>query len=152
MIANSSSLATLQAEWQGVVQMRERIRHLVLSTFALDANKSPAFGDVLYNLPLVLAFDVLGHALLEASDDERFAASRHELGNLMDRAKTALEWIDWQGLREGVKRRNEPAQNEKLFGDSQCLYYMAVIEAQLVAWGILTVAEPGFPPSFPRVG
>ena len=66
MIANPSSLATLQAEWQTVVQMRERMRALSASTFAFDASISPAFGDILYNLPFRLAFDVLKQVLLQA--------------------------------------------------------------------------------------
>ena len=140
MIVNLSSLAILQAEWEGVVRMRERMRHLVLSTFAFDAARSPAFGDVLYNLPLLLAFDVLEQVLLQARADGRFADSGRRLGNLMDSAKTALPWIDWQCLREAVKRRNEVKLHRKLFGDVQCLQDIADIEAQLIAWGVITAA------------
>jgi hypothetical protein len=137
MIANPNSLATLQTEWQGVIQMRERMRHLVVSTFAFDAKKSPAFGDLLYNLPFLLAFDVLKHVLLQAREEGLFTASRHRLSDLMDSAKEALSWVDWQCLWEGMKRRNEVAHDGKLFGDIQCLQYIADIEAQLVAWGII---------------
>jgi hypothetical protein len=66
MIANPSSLATLQAEWQTVVQMRERMQALAASTFAYKASTSPAFGDILYNLPVRLAFDVLKQVLQQA--------------------------------------------------------------------------------------
>jgi hypothetical protein len=140
MIANPNSLATLQTEWHGVIQMRERMRHLVVSTFAFDANKSPAFGDLFYNLPFLLAFDVLKQVLLQAREEGLFAASRHRLVDLMDSAKTALPWVDWQCLREAVKRRNEVAHDGKLFGDIQCLQDIADIEAQLVAWGIISTA------------
>ena len=140
MIANPSSLETLQAEWQGVVQMRERIQNLVISTFAFDAKKSPVFGDILYNLPLRLAFDVLKQVLLQAKDEGLIRSSRRQLGDLVESAKTSLPWIDWQRLREGVKRRNEVVQGGKLFGDQQCLQDIADIEAQLLAWGIITAA------------
>jgi hypothetical protein len=148
MIANSSSLATLQAEWQSVVRMHERVEHLVISTFAFDTKKSPAFGDVLYNLPLLLAFDVLKQVLLQAREEGLISSSQRQLSDLMDSAKTALEWIDWQLLWEGVKRQDEVAEGNQLFGDSQCLKYIAFIEAQLVAWGIIMAAEPCSPRSF----
>jgi len=140
MIANPSSLETLQAEWQGVVQMRERVQNLVISTLALDAKKSPVFGDILYNLPLRLAFDVLKQVLLQAKDEGLIRSSRRQLGDLVESAKTSLPWIDWQRVREGVKRRNEVVQDGKLFGDTQCLQDIADIEAQLLAWGIITAA------------
>src|SRR5215212_7235232 len=109
MITNSNSLRTLQSEWQGVVRMRDRVRHLVVSTFAFDAAQSPSFGDVLYNLPLVLAFDVLTKALILAKDEGLFTSYGDQLDELIDSAKTALSWLDWQYLRDGVKRRNEVA-------------------------------------------
>ena len=140
MIVNLNSLGTLQAEWDGVVQMRERMRQLALSIFAVDAKKSPAFGDILYNLPFLLAFGVLKQVLLQARDEGRFTSSRPQLSVLMDSAKNSLPWIDWQCLREAVKRRNEVVQNGRLFGDIQCLQDMADIEAQLLAWGIITTA------------
>jgi hypothetical protein len=145
MIVNSIALATLQSEWQGVVRMRERVRHLVVSTFAFDSAQSPVFGDVLYNLPLVLAFDVLTNLLLRAKDEGLFTSSGNQLGDLMDSGKTAFSWLDWHGLRDAVKRRNEVAQSGKLFGDLQCLLYIARIEDQLIAWGIISQAQPIVP-------
>jgi hypothetical protein len=91
MKANRNSLTPLQAEWEGVVRMRDRIRQLTLSTWAVDANRSPAFGDVLYNLPLHLAFGVLKKALLQARAEGQFTTPRQHLSDLMENAKTALE-------------------------------------------------------------
>jgi hypothetical protein len=139
-MVNLNSLSTLQAEWDGVVRMRDRVRQLVLSTFAVDVKKSPAFGDILYNLPYLLAFGVLKQVLLQAREEGRFTSSRPQLADLMDSAKNSLEWIDWQCLREAVKRRNEVVKDGKLFGDVQCLQDIADIEAQLLAWGIITTA------------
>ena len=140
MIMNLNSVATLQAEWDGAVRMRDRIRHLVISTFAFDAKKSPAFGDLLYNLPFLLAFSVLKEVLLQAREEGRFTSSRPQLGDLIDSAKNSLPWIDWQCLREAVKRRNEVMQNGRLLGDVQCLQDIAEVEAQLIAWDIIASA------------
>lgn len=137
MIVNVNSLPNLQAEWQGAIRMRERIQQLVISTFAFDPTTSPAFGNVLYNLPFLLAFDVLKHVLLEAKEDGQFTGSGHRLSELMDSAKSSLPWIDWRRLKEAVKRRNEAAHDGKLVGDAQCLQDIADIEVQLLAWGVL---------------
>ena len=138
MIVNSSSLEALQVEWDGVVRMRERMKLLVIATFAGGAFTAPALANVVYNLPLLLAFDVLKQVLLQARDDGRFTCSLGQLRNLMDSAKVALPWIDWESLREGVRRRNEVAHDGMFFESTQCLDDIANIEAQLVAWGIIT--------------
>ena len=117
--------------------MRERMRHLVVSTFALNTLTSPVFGDILYNLPFLLAFDVLKQVLLQAKEDGQFIGSGYQLGDLMDGAKTSLPWIDWQCLQDGAKRQSEVARDGKLYGDVRCLQDIADIEAQLVAWRII---------------
>jgi hypothetical protein len=137
MIVNLNELPTLQAEWQGVVRMRDRIRNLVISTFALDARRSPIFGDMLYNLPCLLAFDVLKRVLLQASEAGQAIGSQGSLSELMESAKTSLPWIDWHSLREAVNRQNKVAREGKLFGDIQCLDDIAVVETQLIAWDII---------------
>jgi hypothetical protein len=138
MIADLSSLATLQSEWQVAIHMRERMRHLAVSTFALNALTSPAFGDILYNLPFRLAFEVLKQVLLQARQEGLFTSKGYQLGDLMDSAKASLSWNNWQALRGAVRRRNEVVHGGKLYGDEQCLQDMADIEAQLIAWRIIT--------------
>ncbi len=55
----------------------------------------------------------------------------------MDSAKESLPWIDWNGLREGVRRRNEVAHDGRLFDSAQAIQDFESVEAQLVAWGII---------------
>jgi hypothetical protein len=140
MIANPISLATLQSEWEGAIHMRERMQNLVASTSAFNASTSPAFGDILYNLPFRLAFDVLKNVLIQAKEEGRIPTSQERLVDLMDSAITSLPWNNWQGLREAVSRRNEVVHGGKLLGDEQCLHDIADIEAQLIAWRIITSA------------
>jgi hypothetical protein len=137
MIANPSTLGTLQTEWDGVIRMRERMRHLVVSTFALNTLTSPVFGDILYNLPFLLAFDVLKQVLLSAREDGHFNNTGYQLDDLMDSARSSLPWIDWEYLREAVGRQNEVAREGKLYGDVECLQDIAHLEAQLAAWGVI---------------
>ena len=84
MIENLNSLSTLQAKWHGVIRMRERMDQLVISTFAFDPITSPVFGNILYNLPLQLAFDVLRQALLQASTERQNIGCQAQLGDLME--------------------------------------------------------------------
>jgi len=138
MIADPRSLTTLQSEWQGAIQMRERMQNLVASTSAFNASASPAFGDILYNLPFRLAFDVLKNVLLRAKEEGLIPTSKERLADLMDNAINSLPWNNWQALREAVSRRNEVVHDGKLYGDEQCLQDMADVEAQLIAWRIIT--------------
>ena len=137
MIVDPSSLATLQDEWQTVMQMRERMKELVISTLAVDASTSPAFGDVLYNLPFRLAFEVLKKVLLQAKGEGLIPASQQRLADLMDSATSSLPWNNWQSLRDAVKRRNEVVHEGKLLGDEQCLQGIDDVESQLIAWRII---------------
>jgi hypothetical protein len=142
MIVNPNSLTTLQTEWEVAIHMRERMQNLVASTSAFNASTSPAFGDILYNLPFRLAFDVLKNVLLHAKEEGLILTSQERLADLMDSAITSLPWNNWQGLREAVSRRNEVVHGGKLFGDEQCLQDIADIEAQLLAWGVITGTNP----------
>ena len=140
MIVNPSAVTPLQVEWQSVLQMRSRIQHLVLSTFAFDIRRSPAFGDVLYNLPFLLAFEVLKQVLLQARAAGLITGSGQRLADLIESSKSSLPWMDWDGLHEAMNRRNEVLQEGKLCGDAQCLADIAAIEAQLAAWAVITTA------------
>ena len=116
MIINPNSLTTLQDKWQGVIRMRELMDHLVISTFAFDPATSPAFGNILYNLPFLLAFDVLKQVLVQAQEEGRFRGPGQELPDLMEAAKLSLSWLDWQTLREASRRQSEVTRDGKLWG------------------------------------
>jgi hypothetical protein len=117
--------------------MRDRIEELVISTFAVNASTSPAFGDVLYNLPFRLAFDVLKKVLLQAKTEGLISTSQQRLADLMDSATSSLPWNNWQSLRDAVKRRHEVVHEGKLLGDEQCLQAIDDVESQLIAWRII---------------
>jgi len=137
MMTNAAKIAELKREWEGVIKMRERMRLLVVATFAGGAITGRALADVMYNLPVLLAFDVLGQALTAMRDEKLFACPRKFLGDLMDGSKSALPWIQFNNLRDGVRRRNEIAHDGMLFDSVQCLQDIASIEEQLVAWSII---------------
>ena len=137
IISNPTTLKKLQSEWAGVVKMRERMKLLAIATFAGGAITAPALAKVLYNLPMLLAFDVLKNVLKAARDEGMVV---WPTGKLMDSAKTALTWNDWGKLHAGVRRRNEIAHDGILFDSSECLKDIANVQEQLVAWAIIDVA------------
>lgn len=92
---------------------------------------------VLYNLPLLLAFDVLRQVLNQLKKEKQFTCSSDHLGPLMDDAKTALPWFDWQAVRDGVHRRNAVAHDGALLDGKVCIADIERIESQLVAWQVI---------------
>jgi hypothetical protein len=123
MIEYSNSPSTLQAEWQEVIRMRERMDHLVIATLAFDPVASPVFSNILYNLPLQLAINVLKKAIRTAREERQIQGADPDLGRLLNRG-------------------TELTARSKLMGDEQCLQKIADIEAQLLAWGIITAVKP----------
>jgi len=63
-----------------------------------------------------------------------------EWQGVIESAKSSLPWMDWDGLHEAVKRRNDVVHDGKLYGDAQCLEDISAIEAQLAAWAVITAA------------
>jgi hypothetical protein len=137
MITDAETLANLRSQWQGVVRMLDRMKLLCVATFAYGSFTAPALAKVLYNLPLLLAFDVLRQVLIAARDEGVFSCRGSTLGSLMDGGQAAIPWIDWDELRAGVKRRNNVAHDGELFEGGQCLQDIGNVEKQLAAWGII---------------
>jgi len=68
MITNTESIKRVQEEWAGVSKMRARMQMLLAATFAGGAFTAPALGGIVYNLPLLQAYDVLAQALRALRD------------------------------------------------------------------------------------
>ena len=134
IIANPTTLTNLQSEWAGVVKMLEEMKTRVRVNFATSTLPSRGLAGVLYNLPMLLAFDVLKKVLQAAGNEGTVVWPK---GKWMDSAKIALTWNNWDELNAGVDRRNEIAHDGKLFGSSQCLKDITNVQEQLVAWAII---------------
>src|SRR5689334_18849979 len=101
-----------ESQWAGVLRMHDRMQTLVVNTFVGGGFTGPALAKVVYNLPLLLAFHVLKQVLIAARNKGLFVSSRSNLDTMMDNAKAAMPWVDFTGLRDGVRRRNEVAHDE----------------------------------------
>jgi hypothetical protein len=132
-----AAIASITVEWSGAERMLGRVRGLVGVSAGASPDIARPLSRVAYNLPLLLAFDALCAALVAARDAGHFACGSDYPGPLMDAAKNVLPWIDWQALRDGLRRRNRVAHDGELYGADQCIQDIQYVEAQLAAWGII---------------
>ena len=142
MITNSVELVRLRAEWDGVCKMQRHKTMLVASALAFGAIRSTALADAVANLPLLLAFDVLRQVLKQLKRQGLVKSKRHSLGDLMDDAQTAVPWLDWRTLRDGVRRRNAVAHDGAIHPRKQCWEDVDLIGRQLTLWKVVDVPSP----------
>jgi hypothetical protein len=136
LISDPIVLTDLAAEWNGVVMLRGKIQRATLFAFASGAPVSMV-ADAAYNLPMLHAFGVLNNALEAIRDEGRFACSGRLLGKLLDASKAAIPWLDFSATKAAVDRRNDVAHRGELLPRAECWRYIDLIEAQLVAWGVI---------------
>jgi hypothetical protein len=132
-----AAIASITVEWSGAERMLARMRGMVGVAAVPGSFTAGPLSRVAYNLPLVLAFEALREALVSARDAGLFVCRSDYPGPLMDAARDALPWIDWQALRDGLRRRNRVAHDGELYGADQCIEDVERVEAQLTAWGVI---------------
>ena len=133
-----------QAEKQRVQSKVDAIRalrsyptgHVVTSGMgAVMVGGPPA---AFWNLPLVLAYEALDAALRQMQHEGAFPASNNMLGYRMIASQTVLPWVDYATVDQGRTARNDLAHKGTLAPRSDCLTYIAAVEAELKAWaGVL---------------
>jgi hypothetical protein len=134
VISSGDVRTKLAGDWEGAMRMRDRLQKHAVGTSSGPAAAIPA--DAIYNLPLVLAFDVLRGALRAIKKEGRFSSEGNGLRALMKAAEDAIPWIDYNALRKGAKRRNAVVRDGELFSAAVCLRDIENIAAQMHAWGI----------------
>jgi len=135
LLSDPGAIAELRDEWEGAGRMRARMMRHVRGAFA--RLPQPGLAHVVYNLPVLLAFDVLEQALAQIQRQTGFPSASGSLGHLMEGAKDAIPWIDYPALLAGKNRRNEIAHDGKLHTCEVCLADIENVEKQLHAWNIL---------------
>jgi hypothetical protein len=135
LISDPAAIAELRTEWEGAGRMRARMLRHVRGAFA--RLPQPGLADVVYNIPVLLAFDVLNQALRAIQRQIGFRSASNSLGHLMDGAKDAITWIDYPAMLAAKNRRNEIAHDGKLHPADVCLSDIANVEKQLHAWNVL---------------
>jgi len=135
IITNETRLIKFQSDWDGVGKMFERMRRLVVGTFAGGGlPTSRGLAKVVYNLPVLLAFDLLKDVVEKVRDEGKIVWPTQKL---WEGAQIALPSKDWDELMAGVKRRNKIAHDGELFECSICCKDIKNVQEQLVTWGII---------------
>ena len=140
LITDANALAIIRAEWSAVVKVREHMRKLM--TGPVGSIADGALHSVVYNLPLLLAFNVLERALRALKRQRQIPGSSEQLGDLLDMFQGDPSWLEWSVLRDGERRCHAIVHSGELFSGVECLADIEAVEEQLGAWEIL---EPGRP-------
>jgi hypothetical protein len=135
LITDVSALAALRSEWSAVIKVRERMNKLLSGPVGSIADG--ALHGVVYNLPHLLAFNVLERALRVLKKQRQLPGQSEQLGDLLDIFQGDPSWLEWSVLRDGERRRNAIAHAGELFSGVECLADIEAVEEQLRAWGIL---------------
>jgi hypothetical protein len=137
LITDHTALWTIRSEWSAVVTVRERMRHLMAGPVGSIADG--ALHSVVYNLPLLLAFNVLERVLRALKKQRQIPGHSEQLGDLMDVFQGDPSWLEWSVLRDGERRRHAIEHDGELFSGVECLADIAAVEEQLSAWQLLEV-------------
>src|ERR1700684_4735754 len=135
LITDSGAVAPIRSEWSAAVTVRDRMRNLMAGPVGSIADG--ALHSVVYNLPLLLAFNVLEKVLRGLKRQRQIPGSSEQLGDLLDMFQGDPSWLEWSVLRDGERRRHAIACTGELFSGVECLADIDAVEEQLRAWGIL---------------
>jgi hypothetical protein len=135
LITDATALSAIRSEWSAVVKVRDRMRKLMAGPVGSIADGT--LHSVVYNLPLLLAFDVLEKVLRALKKQRQVPGSSEQLGDLMDVFQGDPSWLEWSVLRDGERRRHAITHAGELFSGVECIADIAAVEEQLAVWEIL---------------
>ncbi len=141
IISNKTNVKKLQSDWDGVDKLFQRMRYVTMVSFLGGLGISGAgmvVGKVVFNLPVLLAFDVLKNVVQSVRDEGRFFWPNNKL---WEGAQAVLPWNNWDELKAGVDRRNKIAHDGEIFERSICCKDIENVQEQLVSWGIIDPAK-----------
>jgi hypothetical protein len=115
--------------------VRDRMRNLMAGPVGSIADG--ALHSVVYNLPLLLAFNVLQRVLRALKKQRQIPGHEDQLGELMDLFQGDPSWLEWSVLRDGERRCHAITHSGELFSGVECRADIAAVEEQLDAWGML---------------
>jgi hypothetical protein len=138
---NPKGASKVRIEWQGADKMRTRmVRHVLGGFMGLRQLGLP---DAIYNLPLLLAVEVLKKTLQRAKAQYGFESDSWSFADLMAGSRAVLTYENYSALWAAMQRRNAIAHNGELFPAQVCLEDIANIEKQLYAWQLVSkVRDP----------
>ncbi len=142
MIADPIVLQEVRDSWETVRESRNVIVGNMNSASMVGRPPASEFRDLCFNLLLIVAFSVIEDVLRQLRDEGKFSCKDHRLKPLMKSSRPYLPWLDFDLIDKGREHRNESAHQRVFLAHAECRKYIAAIEAELVAWGVLTSATP----------
>jgi hypothetical protein len=136
MITDAVAMTDIQRDWEGVGQLKEKIkRHM----FVAGPDGGALFlADCAHNLPFLQACSVLNDVLEQLRDEGHFRCSHRTLGALVKTAAAALPWIDHAAVLVVVDARNGLAHKTVVLNRADCWRHIATVEAELRNWKIIS--------------
>ena len=142
MINDPATLQDARDGWEFVRHSRNvAVGNCNAATFVIGFNQT-GIRDLCFNLLLASAFSVLEQVLCALRDQGSFASTRNQLSALMNSSRSALPWVDWVLIDAGRDDRNKSVHARTYLSHAKCREYIAAIEQELVAWGVLSGASP----------
>jgi hypothetical protein len=142
MITDPTALQDARDAWEFVRSSRNVIvGNCNVATLAVGFNQV-GIRDLCFNLLLASAFSVLEDVLRQLRDEGKFSGNDNRLGPLMSNSLSTLTWVDWALVDAGRNDRNHSVHARTYLANGKSRDYIAAIERELVAWGVLTSATP----------
>jgi hypothetical protein len=137
MITDQEKLQRIRDSWTTVRILEARINTtLNVGLFSLVPMLTN-FQEVPESLLLLFAISVLEHTLKHLRDQGVFACKGDGLERLMKASSGVLHWQHFEKIQEAKGRRNHIAHEREFLRKGQCAEYLAAIEQELLAWGVL---------------
>lgn len=114
-----------------MLRMRGEIQRLIFASG--DDGRPGRLADVAFNLPMLLAFDVLKKTVEFAIKEQKLGTKK---GWVQD-ARVLPKWIKFANFTAINDRRDEIVHDGVLHPRLQCSSDIAFIEAQLVSWRVI---------------
>ena len=137
MIKDAGERAKIQQEWSVIIAQTKWTRGSVVPG-GVYINETPP--ESFYNLPLVLAYATLDHALGQFLVEGLFPCKNRtcfNLGDKLESAKTAISWLNFAIVKDGQHARIGVAHRNAMATKADCLKYIAAVGAELTGWGVL---------------
>ena len=142
MISDVTAMQEVRAAWEFVRESRNAIvGNCNIATLVVGFNQS-AIRDLCFNLLLASAFSVLEDVLRQLRDEGRFVGKDNRLGALMSNSRSSVPWVDYDLVDAGRNERNRTIHDRTYLAHANCRDYIAAIERELVAWGVLDSTAP----------
>jgi hypothetical protein len=137
LISSLDARAEVAAEWSAVRLQQERMRIHLVAGIHMGGWVMTQVTDDVYALLLPFGFSVLEHALVCAREEGRFRSASGQLWPMMDSARDAIPWRDFDAVNSGRRARNALAHERTVPSSATTFQALDAIEKEFILWQVL---------------